>query len=164
MKSTKEIKNYEELYSINKNGDVYSIKNGRCRKLKTNIYTGYSVVFLCKNGKVKIHCIHRLLYENYKGYLIDGMQINHIDGNKLNNELSNLEQITPKQNTNHAYKIGLKKVEYGLKAGGRLLFEEVLEIRKLYNSGVSQTELSKLFKTHQTNIHYIVSGKTRVYA
>lgn len=164
MKSSKEIKNYEGLYSIDKNGYISSIKNGRNRQLKQGNWNGYNYIILCKNGKTKMHLVHRILYETYIDKLVKGMQINHIDGNKLNNNLNNLEQITPKQNNEHAYKTGLKKIEYGLKAGGRLLFKDVLEIRKLYNNGITQTELSRLFKTHQTNIHYIVSGKTRIYA
>lgn len=44
---------------------------------------------------------------------MDNLQVNHIDGNKLNNNLSNLEWVTGKENTLHAHKLGLCKPQYG---------------------------------------------------
>jgi hypothetical protein len=46
--------------------------------------------------------VHRLVYESFRGPIPDGLEINHIDGNKKNNSLENLEAVTRKQNLHHA--------------------------------------------------------------
>lgn len=57
------------------------------------------------NGKK--YLIHRLVAETYFG--LSDLQVNHIDGNKLNNNLKNLEYVTRKENIRHSYSIGLSK-------------------------------------------------------
>lgn len=66
---------------------------------------GYAFVRLCKNGKVSNKRIHKLVANAFLGE--SNLQIDHIDGNKLNNNLNNLEYVTPKENTNRAWRKGL---------------------------------------------------------
>lgn len=87
------LNDYEGLYEINRNGDIKTIKRqGTIGGLKkpTVCKKGYKYVSLCKNGKQKTHTLHTLLgiqfLENINNYPV----IDHIDRNKLNNELSNL--------------------------------------------------------------------------
>lgn len=63
--------------------------------------TGYLLVQLYKDKKYKQLLIHRLVVEAFIGPIPKGMQVNHIDENKKNNCLSNLEIVSPKQNNNH---------------------------------------------------------------
>ncbi len=51
--------------------------------------------------------VHRIVYRKYHGPLIQGLVINHLDGNKINNHWTNLEQVTPRENWEHAEKNGL---------------------------------------------------------
>ena len=117
----KDIKNYEGLYQISNLGRVKSLKryvnhSGNSKRvvnekiLKPVIdNTKYFVVSLWKDNKHTRPHIHRLVAETFISNLENKPHINHIDGNKLNNSVNNLEWCTPKENIIHAYKIGLNK-------------------------------------------------------
>lgn len=64
-------------------------------------------VNLCKNGKSNTKRVHRLVASAFLGE--SDLQVDHIDGNKLNNRLDNLEYVTPQENTNRAWKNGQAK-------------------------------------------------------
>ena len=104
----KPIKDYENLYMVSNTGLVKRTRfiNGKHnfaqeRLLKPIINKdGYVFVRLCKNGKVSNKRIHKLVANAFLGE--SNLQIDHLDGNKCNNNLSNLEYVTPKENTNRA--------------------------------------------------------------
>ena len=117
MEEYKQIKGYEELYWISNTGIVKSIrKNSLKYSINGENKSGYKNVSLSKNGIVKKYTIHQLVAQNFIGERPKGYIINHIDGNKLNNNHFNLEYITHSQNHIHAIKIGLRKT------GGDLSF------------------------------------------
>lgn len=106
-------------YKITDTGIIYS-----CFKPKTSIKTdewrevkqiydkscGYMIVTLCEGkGKRQNKRVHRLLMEAFVPNPNNYAHINHIDGNKLNNSLSNLEWCTCKHNSIEAVKLGLTK-------------------------------------------------------
>lgn len=113
----KDIRGYEGRYQISNKGRVKSLerfikptgpfqKTKTCREkiLKTSIAgQGYRHVSL-ENKK---HLIHRLLAEAFIPNELKYKCVNHKDGNKLNNDLDNLEWCTYKHNTNHAFDTGL---------------------------------------------------------
>jgi hypothetical protein len=102
------IEGYEEHYSINTFGDVFSWKYGSKKQLKRNINTkGYQYYCLSLNNKVKNITVHKLVAQTFISNRPKNMQINHIDGDKFNNQVLNLEYVTPSQNINHAYNNGL---------------------------------------------------------
>lgn len=166
MKKTyKKIKAYNGKYGISDKGEVYSFVGGNCKILKFNMVKGYKTIALVKEYKLKRFLIHRLVYEAFKGYIQTGMQINHIDGNKLNNDISNLEVNTPKENTNHAWNTGLCTKKIGEQTNNsKFTMNQVKEIKKLGKEGVLQKIIAKQFNCHSTNIHYILSGKTWKHA
>lgn len=99
----KGIKNYEELYQVSNLGNVRSLGNKThttTHLLKLRNKRGYFEVALCKNGKYKYYLVHRLVYEAFNGEIPEGMQVNHINENKTDNRLENLNLMTPKQNSN----------------------------------------------------------------
>lgn len=166
------IKGYEGSYKIDKLGKIESVErfvDGRIKgnksKIKQRIMKfssskGYFTVGLQKDGKVKRFMVHRLVYMTFVGDIPKDKQINHIDGNKINNSLDNLEVCTAKENTIHAWRTGLCKKQIGEKNScSKLTNKKVKMIKKLAKTK-SQYELSKIFNCHQTNIHYILIGKT----
>ena len=96
-----QIKGYEGLYEIFPNGTIINSQTGWELKGNINSY-GYRVVSLTKDGVRKDHKVHRLLAKAFIPNPNNYRCINHIDGNKLNNSLSNLEWCTHGQNTAHA--------------------------------------------------------------
>ena len=97
----KDIKNFEKLYQISNKG---RIKNKYGRILKTAVnHNGYIVVYLCKNNKKCSKRVHRLVAEAFIPKVDGKDQVNHIDCNKKNNNVENLEWCTPYENIKHAY-------------------------------------------------------------
>lgn len=96
-----EIKGYDGDYFISDCGDVFSFKSGKSKILKKRINQGgYYYVNLCKNGKYKSFCIHRLVGIYFVDKYDENLNVlNHIDGNKLNNNYDNLEWCTLSYNT-----------------------------------------------------------------
>ena len=113
----KEIINYEGFYSCDEFGNIYGLplniirKNGRKyiskkRKINPSINsTGYCVVSLRKNGIQKTEKVHRLIAKTFLENPFNKSDVNHIDGNKLNNEISNLEWATKSENHLHKYRV-----------------------------------------------------------
>ena len=104
----KPIKGYEGSYEVSNRGDVRSIGRvnayGRYqaeRILKKNPHKGYVKVALYKNGYTKWHLIHRLVAEAFLGECPEGCEVNHIDENRQNNNVENLEYITHAENVRH---------------------------------------------------------------
>lgn len=96
------INGYDGDYQISNYGQVKSFKRGTEKILSPGINNdGYLKIGLSKNGKTKFHNIHRLVAEHFVPGYQEGMVVNHIDEDKTNNHVSNLEWVTIKQNTNH---------------------------------------------------------------
>lgn len=109
------IKGYEGEYKIDMHGNVYSYKNRIVRKLKPNISSGYSTVVLCDYGIENYCYTHRLIAETYIPNPDNKRIVNHIDGNKLNNQIENLEWVTSSENARHAVATGLNDGSYNRK-------------------------------------------------
>jgi len=101
----KNIRWYEN-YTINELGQVFNIKTNKLLK-NTKTKAGYYVVGLYKNEKYKIHYIHRLLANAFIPKIEGYDYVNHKNGNKSDNRLSNLEWCTHSMNTQHSWDNGL---------------------------------------------------------
>lgn len=139
-------------YFCNELGDVFSIKNGKTRKLQKGLCkNGYYYVVLCENGKKSTRSVHRIIAETFIVNLDESKKIvNHKDCNKLNNSVSNLEWCNYSENANHAVKNGkIKKRPYFCKSNvaSKLSIEQVLTILTLRDSGdkTSSRKLASLF-------------------
>jgi hypothetical protein len=106
----------EEWKQINDNYEVSDLGNVRNSKTKNlmslnNIKNGYIQIAMSINGKIKREAIHRLVAKAFIENKDNKLTVNHIDGNKLNNNVTNLEWLTQKENVNHAFKNNLTKVK-----------------------------------------------------
>ena len=100
------IKDYEGKYYITPQGDVVNTK-GKTLAYTVNKKTGYKTVSLWKNNLGSSKTIHRLVALTYLTNPNNLPEVNHIDGNKLNNHVDNLEWVTRSENMIHAYGTGL---------------------------------------------------------
>ena len=169
----KPIEGYEDLYQVSSYGRVKSndrteiCKNGLVRFREGKIlkphqnYNGYLWVSLCKNDKRKKNKIHRLVAQAFIPNINNKPQVNHIDGNKHNNNLKNLEWVTSKENMEHAIKKGLWEAPKGTKnPTNKLSNENVLDIRALLNEGVTVKELAEKYSVHTSTIYRIKRDKS----
>lgn len=97
----KDITGYDFPYRISNTGKVFSVKKNKLFRLQIN-RKGYNCVILYKDGRPKTKLVHRLVAEYFIGNSND-LQVNHKDGNKLNNCVSNLEYLNNEDNRLHAY-------------------------------------------------------------
>ena len=113
----KDIAGYEGLYQISNMGRVKSLKNRSNHKweivIKQSIVMGYSAVCLCKESVEKNYKVHRLVANAFIENPDGKPQVNHKDGNKQNNNVYNLEWVTAKENTEHAFMNGLAHAQRG---------------------------------------------------
>lgn len=108
----KDIPNYEGIYQASNMGRVKSLKrfrkgkNGSLVTIKERIlkpkltHRGYYQVDLWKQSIRKHYKVHRLVWEAFNGSIPENIQVNHLDERPINNALSNLNLMTPKENTN----------------------------------------------------------------
>lgn len=156
----KQIKGFEGLYKISSTGEVLSIKreNGlgsrnedKIRKL--SVKKGYVTVALSKESKLKYYLVHRLVAEAFLDNESNLPQVNHINGNKLDNRIENLEWCDQSYNQTHARKIGLQGGEKSNTA--KLTERDIKAIRKLYPK-VNSRELAEAFGIGQSTICKII--------
>lgn len=158
----------EGFFEIDENGCIWKTYDGRsANKRSKNIKRaefiddrGYLVIFISINKKRYFCKAHRLVYAYFKNELVGEREINHIDGNKTNNNINNLELSNRSDNIKHAFKTGLIKLPKGSKNNFSKLTEiQVMEIRKLRNENTTVKELSKMFNISKTNIIDIINRK-----
>jgi hypothetical protein len=94
-------------YQVSNLGRVKSLKNGKERILKEALVNGYLRIEIFTKGNRKSYPLHKLVSLAFIENGHNKPEVNHIDGNKLNNNVSNLEWVTRKENMQHAWDTGL---------------------------------------------------------
>lgn len=122
----------KNLYEVNEYGDVRNTRNGISIRSCISTKIGYKMVSICmgSGSKVQTRYVHDLVAEVFLGEKPPGKEVNHMDGNKINNEPSNLEYVTRSENIKHGLYNGL--VLHGeTRPDSKLTKEIVEEIRVL---------------------------------
>lgn len=134
MERWRDIIGYEGIYKISNLGRIQSLPRKRVKGKMLNPAKnnrGYLRVALCFEGKVRYDSVHRLVAETFIENPKNLPEVNHIDGNKLNNNVANLEWVTKGQNQIHAYKTGLRKTTKKQRETSRRNIEIARQYRKL---------------------------------
>lgn len=168
----KDIKNYEGYYQVSNLGNVRSLdrhithKNGTVKKyygriLKAAISRGYYKVDLVKKGKRKNATIHRLVAESFIPNCEHLPQINHINGDKLDNRAVNLEWCSTSYNIQHSHDNNLTNTPKGkFHYNSKLKEKDIINIRKLLTQGLSQFKIADKYGVSRSCIQSIKEGKT----
>ena len=160
MKQWKPVKGYEGHYEISNYGDIRSLKNQIPKELSKRYNAdGYCHYSLRINGKSKEFMAHRLVIKHFSDSK-EKETVNHIDGDKKNNYIENLEWADRGEQMIHAYKNGLKKSKVGFDSYNAIMTEkEVLEIRSLYiprSKEFGMRALARKYKVSDATIDRIV--------
>lgn len=170
----KNIPGYEGIYGCDEHGKIYSLSriirrnyaSGKAsealfplkEKRSSKRKDGYLQVALRKSGKNKNWLVHRLVGITFLG-LKENQKINHLDGNKANNNLENLEVCTLSQNVKYDFKMG-RRSNSG--ENHPLFFiDEVLKnkVRALLNEGLSQQKVADIVGMSQVAVSKIKLNK-----
>lgn len=164
LKELKEIEGYKDYY-ISIFGEVISKKHNKERILKKRINSsGYYYINLCKNGKCKSFSIHRLVGLNFIPKMkITHKILNHKDGNKLNNNVENLEWCTSAYNSQEASRLGLLNIKKGKESNlysgkiNKKLADEIRILRK--QKKLSYAKIASFYNLSKTTILNICKNK-----
>ena len=133
------------------------------RNLKSSLKkTGYLAISLQKEGygnSGKSESAHRIVTSAFLGECPKGFQVNHKDGNKVNNTIENLEYLSASENAFHAVRLGLRAS--GSKHWKSKLDEfDILIIRDLHIAGFTHVKIAKIFNVTPTSICRIIRGRS----
>lgn len=120
---------------------------------------GYLEVSMLRNGKRVKHLVHRLIGLAFVDGYEFGLTINHIDGNKTNNDPNNLEWVSLSKNTIHQWETGLVDLRGEKNPSSILTSKRVVYIRKLIRMGVSLHTIAIVSGMSNSTISLIASGK-----
>lgn len=180
METWKDIVRWEDLYQVSNCGNVKSkdrivernqqkyVRKGKLLKLSKNSL-GYLVVGLTRNSKTLNVKVHRLVGEAFINKVKNKNFINHIDGNKTNNKVSNLEWCNASENSKHAFNLGLStsmKINRFVgkeeeNSNSLLTKQQVIEIRNKYIPfKYSAKKLAKEYNVSQSCIEHILRKRS----
>lgn len=169
---------WEGVYEVSDLGSVRSVDRVvrnwphgervvRGRQLKPNVRgNGYAYVQLCSPGRKKrLVSIHRLVAAAFLGTPSGTFHVNHLDGEKLNNQALNLEWCTPRQNYRHARSTGLTPPPRAFGKGddcpaSKLTTEQVARIKRRIAEGESLTGIAADYPVSRSAIQEIKAGRS----
>ena len=156
----KDIKGYEGMYQVSNFGRVKSFdrydKHGALwlGKILSNKpqKTGYVNVKFSVDGKRSVKLVHRLVAEAFIPNIENKPEVNHKDGNKSNNKVSNLEWVTSRENTLHGIEKGLIKYNKEALARGQKKSAELMKrkVRQVSIDGESLREFNSIKEAAET--------------
>lgn len=129
-------------------------------------HRGYLCIDLYKDGKRTTRKVHRLVAEAFLPNDNKKAQVNHKDGNKLNNNVSNLEWVTSKENVMHSWNAGLSRPSYGMKgkknpnAGRKGKPFKIVETGKVYET---ELDCAKEIEGSCGHINDCLRGRQRTH-
>ena len=173
----RDVLGYEGLYQVSNYGRVKSLERKNIfycglrkkhleRPTKEKILNynksnrGYLQVCLTKDGKPKTYTVHRLVAKAFLPNLKNKKQVNHIDGNKENNNIDNLEWVTSSENNKHAFITGLNKPhnmrkvnQYDLQGNFIKQWNSIIDFLKENNLNLKNSNITTCCKGKRKNAY-----------
>ncbi len=153
-------------YIIHEDGRIWSCKTSRFLKYGLS-KSGYHYVVLRVDGTSKCFDVHRLVALKFCKNPYNYTQVNHIDGNKLNNHYTNLEWCTQSQNMKHSFHIGLHKPltywtgKYGKDHNRSMKVDEYDSVGLFVKSYESLSAIAKERNCDVSTIHLAIKNNTK---
>lgn len=166
----KDVLEYEGLYHISNLGRIRSLNYNNTTQIKIrklDVRGMYLAICLCRHNIKTKYSVHRLVAINFIENPQNKPEVNHIDGNKMNNHVDNLEWVTTSENRHHAFNTGLQKsAKYWTGRFGKdhNLSKEVNQYDKngvFVNKFYSTCEAKRLTGINQSNISACVLHKRK---
>ena len=170
----KDVRGFEDTHLVSNTGKVI-VK--ACQVSRTRVYSGKEVTHkytrsqkilrptVSSDGYLNIyfkgscHSVHRWVANTFIPNPDNKPQVNHIDGDKTNNSIYNLEWCTPSENVAHSYKLGLASNK-GERHPQSILKEcHIPVIRAMSNQGMSSREIAPLFNVGDSTIRKVLTRK-----
>lgn len=157
----KEIKGFNGKYIISNTGEVKNVVTNKILTPGTTKF-GYKRVNLrTPEGKCKSYFIHRLVAMNFIPNPNNYPEVNHIDCDRTNNNVNNLEWVNREQNIRHSFRTGNKSNKGIKNPNAKLNTADVIAIRAMHNTGrFSNVAISKMFNIGSTSVDNIINGVT----
>ena len=155
----RDVEGYDGDYKVSNFGRVKSLKRGKVKILKPMLQGDYIYVYLCKDGKETSITIHRLVAKAFVPNPEGKPEVNHIDGNKLNNCAENFEWTTHSENLRHAIDTGLEIPFRGEQQRRAKLTNEQARYIRDNPDNLTGVQLAKMFGVSTAVISDIQLGK-----
>lgn len=167
----KPVKDFEGLYEVSNKGRVKALTKKVGNHLRKNEEwelsirkdsDGYSIITMFKDQKRADRKVHRLVAIAFLINPENKPQVNHKDGNKDNNCVSNLEWNTAKENVIHSYSNNLKFGKKG-QSHPRAVFKnsDILLIRKMRDEdGLTHDKIANFFNVNRVTITHVLNGQS----
>lgn len=159
----KPIIGFEKYYLVSNTGKIKSLRRNKLRSLTPNT-KGYLQISLSGDlgAKITVFRIHRLVGEYFIPNPNNLPQLNHLDGDKNNNNNWNLAWCTNRENCIHAFEHGLRKSKAGIDVyNSRFTTDNIREIRDLLKSGIyKHVDIAKKFNVSKSVITAINTGRS----
>lgn len=146
------INNYPN-YTVDKNGNIFS-PDGKI-KAASRDKKGYLHVTLSNKGIKRTFLVHRLVAEHFINNPNGLPQVNHKDGNKLNNNVGNLEWVSASENITHSFEKNLSCYKGENNGRAKLTSTDVIEIKRLINIKIKLKDIALQFNVHPNTISEI---------
>ena len=155
------IDNQHTGYFVDVEGNIY---NKRGRKLNPfKIKSGYLAVDICVNkNRYRSLLLHRLIYTSFLGDIPKDLEINHIDGDKQNAALINLESVTHSENCLHSFRIGFQDNSKDNHPGAKINSLIAQKIKDMLSDGIKHKVIANKLNISIYIIKDISRGKTWV--
>lgn len=157
METWKQIPGYELYYEASDLGRIRSMRRGKILAT-VDLGRGYLCVNLSVGGKAKLNYIHRLVAKTFISLHIEGLTVNHLNGEKGDNRLTNIELVSIAKNIQHACETGLRKNKGENNIKAKLNDNKVRQIRAMLADGKTSISIARLFNVEPLCIGRIKCG------